>query len=247
VNGHQALSALRLTLVALCLLQLGCATAAVEPSGAGLDDSSMASGTVEAEVHQALFRVRYRGGDGRGRVRLTLRQSSVERFQMTAADSFGRRLWSFDRGQAGSLFLDHRAEAVCRFEGDVVIDAIALKDLPVRLLPRVLLGELPSMPVDTEVAEDAERFLSSSEVGEVEYEDSDRRRWTARFANGLASWTLWDADAPLLWWRREARGGILSHRDGAQALWVMTASEVAREGIRALAVPDGYGAGDCDG
>lgn len=166
---------------------------------------------------------------------------------MTAADSFGRQIWSFDRESNESLFLDHRAEVVCRFQGDVVIDAIALRDLPVRLLPRVLLGDPPSMPEDSAAAQEADRLLAGAGEGEVDFEDGDRRRWTLRFTNGLSSWTLWDGDAPLLWWRREPKGGILSHRDGAQALWVATASETAGGGLGALMVPEEYSTGQCDG
>ncbi|MDX1644567.1 MAG: hypothetical protein R3244_09450, partial [Thermoanaerobaculia bacterium] len=125
-------------------------------------------------MEQTLYRVSYRGIDGRGRLRLVLRRSAGE-FRLDAADPFGRALWSFATAGAEAVLLDHRADAYCRFVGAVTVDVVALSELPVRSLPRLLDGRLPAEPVEP---------LVPPEEGEVELVDTVGRRWTARYVDG---------------------------------------------------------------
>lgn len=188
--------------------------------------------TAAAAVEQALFRVRYSGVDGRGRLRLTLR-SAGEDFQLSAADPFGRSLWSFAGTGDDAVLLDHREATYCRLQGEVAIEVVALSELPVRMLPRLLSGRLP---VDADPP-----VVVPPDGGEVDLVDGRGRRWTARFDGGvLASWTLWRDGAPILWWQRQDEGGILSHRDGAQAIWTRTAHERVPGVLEPLEPPSSY-------
>lgn len=217
---------------------LGCASGGARRVERASSGDTAAASVSSAELRQGLFRVRFRGVDGRGRIRLTLRSVSAERFQLAASDSFGRRLWSFESDGDASLFLDHRAREYCRLEGDVVVRTVALSELPVRTLPRVLFGELPYSPPQA---------VDLPTEGEVEYTASDGRPWSARFEDGLVvTWTLWQDGRPLAWWKRDGTGSILSHRDGAQALWRTVADERSQGDLERMAVPADYSVGRCD-
>lgn len=187
-------------------------------------------------VEQSLFRVRYSGTDGHGRLRLTLRAAG-DAFELFAADPFGRALWSFDLSGSETLLLDHRRATYCRFDGEVRIDVVALSELPLRTLPRLLAGRLPFDPAPE---------VSLPEDGEVDLRDGRGRRWTARFEQGeLRGWTLWLEGEPVLWWQGGRDEGILSHRDGAQALWTRTVSEEVPGALAPLAPPPDYAPGEC--
>lgn len=221
---------------ALVAVLLGCASPApLPPTPAGVAAEDAASG----EVRQGLFRLRYRGDDGRGRVRLTLRSASRSHFVLEAVDTFGRRLWSFELAGGSSLLLDHRAREYCRLGSDVSVRAVALSELPVATLPRVLFGELPSPPA---------AGVALPAAGEIDFVAADGRRWSAQLEEGRpVSWTLWRQGAPLVWWLRAADGGgILSHRDGAQALWTTVAQERLAGTVAPLSVPADYSVGRCD-
>ena len=86
----------------------------------------VASARPATDGRQALLRVRYRGLDGRGRVRLTVRVLG-EVFQLVAADAFGRRLWTFAGDGGRSRLLDHRQHRVPR--------VVQLRDKPRELIP----------------------------------------------------------------------------------------------------------------
>ncbi len=196
-------------------------------AGAGDPDEGRGVGSIE----QALYRVSYRGIDGRGRLRLVLRQAAGE-FRLDAADPFGRSLWSFATAGAEAVLLDHRESTYCRLEGAVAVDLVALSELPVRSLPRLLAGRLPAEAVEP---------LVPPRQGELELLDTAGRRWTARYDDGvLASWTLYEEAEPILWWQRRDEGGILSHRDGAQASWIRTASERIEGRLEAFEPPADY-------
>ena len=186
---------------------IGCASPAPLPRPA----ADGAAGVSAEEIRQALFRVRYRGADGSGRVRLTVRTAGAARFALEAVDSFGRRLWGFRTEGDRSLFLDHRESAYCHLEGDVVVEVLALSECPVSTLPRVLFGDLPSRPAVGET-------LPAD--GEAEFEGVDGRSWTTRLVGGRpVSWTLWRLEEPLVWWQGDASGvPQLEHRLALQPL-----------------------------
>lgn len=216
----------------LAVLCAGCAHHALE-TVAGPSVATVGAGE---SGRQALLRVRYRGIDGRGRVRLAVRVAFEEGFQLAAADVFGRQLWSFSGGGGDSLLLDHRRREVCRFDGDVVFRAIALSELPVDMLPRVLLGELPF------------EAPAEGDSDELDLVDSEGRRWTAKLGadSRPASWTLWEDTRAVVWWRVTDEGAILSHRGGAQVSWAIVAEEPLVGPLPALEEPAGYTTGQCD-
>jgi len=212
---------------------LGCAH-----RGFDVEPASASTATVMAggPGRQVLLRVRYRGVDGRGRLRLTLRRPGEERFQLHAADVLGRALWSLGSSGGETLMIDHRRREYCVFEGDVVVRAIALAELPVLILPRVLLGELP--------------FAGGRETGSAELDviDSRHRRWTATMAEDghAVAWTLWQNDQAMIWWRKTDDGAILSHRGGAQVTWTLIADEILETVPPSLEPPVEYEPGHCD-
>lgn len=230
--------------LAAAVSAVACATGAARPAPVPTDpaptDPAPAvslSEPLAPELRLGLFRVRYRGTDGRGRFRLTLRLADPERFQLSTADTFGRRLWSFELDHGASLYLDHRAEQSCRLEGDVVVRSIALSELPVASLPRVLFGDPPIAPP---------LEVTVPRQGEIEYVAGERR-WSVRYEGGRAvSWTLWEDHRPLVWWQLDGSGGILSHRNGAQVLWRTATDERVPGDLETLTVPDGYSSGQCD-
>lgn len=189
---------------------------------------------------QTLLRVRYQGTDGRGRIKLTSRVATRERFQLAAVDTFGRQHWSLEAWPGRTLLLDHRQRRACLFEGDVVVAAIALAELPVSLLPRVLAGELPvEKPLDVDPDED----------GEIpRWPGEGAREWSAVLDSegGIERWTLWVDTEPLLWFRAQTGGGMLSHRRGAQVVWSRVAEEPLTAELIPLEVPPGYARDSCD-
>lgn len=223
------------------MVSVACAHHGLGPpaTGGAAASSAAVRARGSSQVHQALFRLRYRGVDGRGGVRLTVRTSGWERYQLSAVDTFGRRHWSLDARQGETVLLDHRERRVCRFEGEVVVRAIALSELPVSMLPRVLFGELPA-----EAPPDA----VSSAGEEMRWMGSDEREWRAVMMPGgqPQRWTLWIEGEPLVWWQRRPKGGLLSHRRGAQVSWSKVADERIAGELSTLEIPADYSPGRCD-
>lgn len=187
---------------------------------------------------QHLFRVSYDGPEGRGGLRITLRLAAPERFYLSAADQFGRAQWSLDFEAGRVRVLDHRRQVACEYGEQVALPEIALSPLPAAALPRLLLGRLPAAPEPPAPPAGAS----------WDFRDADGRRWTATVEpdGAVARWTLWQEAEPVLWWRRQDLGGMLSHRAGVQYRWRRSVSEPLREALPAFAVPPGYTFGDCD-
>ena len=76
--------------------------------------------------------------------------------------------------------------------------------------------------------------------------DPDGRRWTGSLEAGKpSSWTLWEGEQPTLWWTRQDKGGILSHRQGVQFRWRTVVREPLESGFERLAVPENYAKAAC--
>ncbi len=220
-------------------LAVGCAHQGLGTVPPAMPSASLRDDAPEAGL-QTLFRVRYQGTDGRGRIKLTTRVADRDHFQLAAADSFGRQHWSLEAWPGRTLFLDHRQRRACLFEGDVVLPVIALAELPISLLPRVLAGQLPvEMPADVEIGADGETSRWSG---------GDGREWSAALdgEGGIKRWTLWVDQQPLLWFRAQGDGGMLSHRRGAQVLWTRVAQEPLKQELTPLATPSGYARDSCE-
>ena len=214
----------------------GCAGSSLrrQPDTGGLSPLSDSSGGPAA--HQHLFKVHYDGPQGSGSLRLVLRTQADGLFQITTADTLGRPLWSVEAGDSSTVFLDHRQQIYCLGEDEVRLREVTLEMFPLPAVPRLLLGQLP---VDlTEV---------SGEGESAEYRDTHGRRWSVRTESDRpVAWTLWVTDAPTLWWTREGKGGILSHRDGSQFRWRQVVDEATESKLRPLAPPESFRQVSCD-
>ena len=186
---------------------------------------------------KVLLRLRYSGPDGSGSLRLVLHEGKDSAFDLRASDSFGRSLWRLTAVAGRVALVDHRRETRCVIDESFRLAEPALEPFPVGSIPSILLGRLPIQP--------GEVFRSTS--SETDFRDTDGRRWTTRSENGtLQAWTLWsDQEVPTVWWRRQATGGILSHRGGGQFRWQVGVSERLTEEIVILEAPAGYRAVSC--
>lgn len=180
---------------------------------------------------QYLFRVRYQGAAGSGSVRLILRLVRPDRFQMQAADTFGRSLWSLELWDGRTLLVDHRRGTYCADPPELAIDDIALRQFDLAALPKLLLGRLPVAP----------SRVASSSPRRLDFRDEVDRRWRVRLsADRPVAWTMRRRGEAVLWWTDEPKGGILSHREGSQFRWRRTAVEPLPPGFRQLTPPDDY-------
>ena len=222
------------------LMLFGCARTVTPPRplpeeghrGAGLELPGAELAT------QRLFRVRYDGPEGEGGLRLVLRLAGVGRYTVQTSDRLGRSLWSLEVAAEGHLLVDHRGETFCRAPGEVTLPEVALAPLPLRSIPRVLLGYSPVV---------GGREPPASGAGD-EVVDPEGRRWTlVRGEEGLKSWTLWSAGEPLVWWLRQPGGGILSHREGVQFRWRQVVREPLEGPLQGVVVPPGYRETVCRG
>ena len=186
---------------------------------------------------QRLYRVHYSGPDGEGSVKVTLRLVTAERYQVQAADPLGRLLWSLDVGEGGGLWIDHRAEAACRLGDRLDLRGVPLSPFPLLALPPLLLGRLPAPPaVPGEAA-------TGGGASDLDFVDSDGRRWTARCAGGRPeSWTLWSGDGePRISWVKVDDEAILSDREQrVQLRWRQVVAEPLGAPPEPLPVPSGY-------
>jgi hypothetical protein len=182
---------------------------------------------------QTLYRVHYEGSEGSGNLRLVMRQVAADRFQLKAADTFGRAVWSLDLDGEEVLLVNHRRRQACRSGDELRVPEVALRPLPLPAVARVLAAQTPLAPPPG--------------VDREDWIDDAGQRWTARWQDGLlASWTLWQGGEPQLWWSRQPRGGVLSHRDGSQFRWRQTAREkLPPAGYERLEAPVGYRLGRC--
>ena len=169
-------------------------------------------------------------------MKLVLKLVSESRFQVSTVDALGRPLWSLQAIEAETLMIDHRGKEFCAGE-DLRLPDPVLAAMPWPSLPRVLLGYLPTVPTT----------ISQSSSEELDFRSADGRRWTVRLGAGRpSSWVLWDEDRPVLWWRRQGDGGMLSHRQGIQIKWREIVNEPLRAPLTDLEIPAGYRAGECD-
>ena len=183
----------------------------------------------ETAGEQRLYRLTYDGGIGRVSLRVVLRTTGSERFQIAVSDIVGRQVWGLDFRPGRSVLVDHRERKFCVSGSGLRLDDIHPQELPLAALPRVLAGELP---VDPGSAVD-------------EFEDEAGRRWRMSYEAGrLTSWSLVNADGPTLWWIRQKDGGILSRRGGEQYRWTTLVVEPSAQPLREI-IPEGYAEGAC--
>ena len=227
---------LELIFVGCLALLAGCVSsrATPEPTPEPVSGQRLASMLAEPLPDaQKLFRAEVEGDQGQGTLRLTLRTMASGDYQVEANDSFGRSLWTLRFESGSGLLIDHRAGTYCRYGARVPLPEASLEDLPLRSLPRILLGKAP-----VEVPPEAETLPS----GAVEFLDSDGGRWRLRVLDGaVSSWTYYaTGDRPLAWWSGERREAVLSHRAGTQLRWTETVSEPLVGGLPETPIGEGY-------
>ena len=182
---------------------------------------------------RTLYRVRYEGPEGKGSLRLVMRQVAADRFQLQASDTFGRAVWSLDLDGEKVLLVNHRQREACVAGRELRVPELALRPLPLPAVARVLAWRTP---VPVPVGGDRE-----------DWTDETGRRWTASWEEDrLVAWTLWAEGEPRLWWSRQDRSGILSHREGSQFRWRQVAREKLQPSTyRRLEAPPDYRFGEC--
>ena len=112
-------------------------------------------------------------------------------------------------------------------------------DLLLVALPKLLLGRLPAEPAAN---------LKRSEE-RVSFLDARGQLWSGSL-NGdeLEWWSLVEAEEAVVWWRREARGGVFADRDGEQEVrWEEMVREPLESPLDALEIPAKYRQGECGG
>ncbi|HVR99733.1 MAG TPA: hypothetical protein VMW27_24120 [Thermoanaerobaculia bacterium] len=182
---------------------------------------------------QRLYRASYKGPEGEGSFRVTLRLAAADRYQIQAVDPVGRALWSLDVAGDRGLSLNHRSRTYCLLEGSFDLSGAALGPFPLLSLPSLLLERLPAEPAEPAVEKGRE----------ISFHDASGRRWAAtRGADGrLESWVLRERDVPTVWWVRRDGWSILSDRErGMQVRWREVLHEDLGGELAALERPPAY-------
>lgn len=153
---------------------------------------------------QALFRIEYDGPRGDGSGKLTLRLWGEEDFLLDLRDPLGRRRWALRSTPRGAWLVESGSDRYCRLTPGAVLAVTGWGEVPLRRLPHVLLGEAP---------------LNGQRAG-VEEATTSAGRWRFGWRSGeLVQWGLWRQRRPVVWWRREEDGGVLSSARGEQLRW----------------------------
>ncbi len=177
-------------------------------------------------------------------MRLNVLVATRDLYQVRASDPFGRNLWSLELRAGRVRFVDHRLREHCETGREVRIPEIALTPLPIDRLPDLLEGRVPASPADPSAVGPDPGSVARPE----DFRDPEGRRWTARYAGPEAqAWTLWEDEEPFLWWQRQDRGGVLSHRAGSQFRWRRAVSEALSGEIDPLEAPPAYSLVECQG
>lgn len=193
-------------------LAIACGPGLRSPRAAGDAAGSSAVWELPATAFgtQRLYRASYGGPEGDGSFRATLRLAAADRFELAVADRLGRPVYTLRVDGADGWWVDHRREAICRDLALLALPGLDNGPVEARALPPLLLGIVPAVGA-AQVAERADG---------LELRDGSGRRWDVTLeGRTAASWTLWDAEGPLWWWRRDGRGGMLSGREGRQLRW----------------------------
>lgn len=244
-----------LPLLLLSLVSLGgCASTGpgrMAPAAAGLPVPVTAPWEIpETEWRtQRIVRMRYRGPEGNGTLRLVLRFEDPERFHVQASDRLGRRWWDLNVREGNALVLWVRERTFCRYAGDLEIPALSLGPVPARAVAALLMGRLPAPPADVRVWEEAAVTGRTDGSVEIDFEDRRGRRWTTETTTaGPDRWTLWRDGHARASWSADVDGvaRLVESGAGLELRWIQpkTATGLAAP-LPAPAVPSGYRPGVC--
>jgi hypothetical protein len=185
----------------------------------------------DAAPSQRIYQGSYRGPEGGGSFRATLRLQAADRFRIDASDRLGRLFWSAGFEGERGWWIDHHDGTWCDDIERLTLPGIGSGPVPGAALPAILLGALPARPAG-----------DATTTGEdVQLRDASGRRWTATLAEGrVQAWTLYEGQEPVWWWRRKGRGGVLSQRQGRQLEWQEVVSEKLAGSLPPFRAPAGY-------
>ena len=188
---------------------------------------------------QWLFRAEVESRDGSASLRLTLRVFGADEFELSAADALGQTRWRLNAHGDQAVWVEPAHRRFCRLAIRDGLSAPGFRSrLPLEELPRLLLRRLPPEPnPSTELPQD----------GSAEVPDEAGRRWSGQRAGGAwTSWTLWEGERPVLWWRVDGEEAMISGRDPAfQLRWRQTAHGPLPAGAAAATPESGYREESC--
>jgi hypothetical protein len=179
--------------------------------------------------------VSYKGPEGEGSFRVTLRLASTDRYQLQAVDPVGRALWGLDVDQGKGVWLDHRNKLFCAFQGTLDLGGAPLGPFPLLSLPSLLLGRIPTEPPAAPPAPD--------KSGKLRFKDDVGRAWSADVSPDgvVGGWTLSEGGKLTAYWMRRDNWSILSDRiRGVQVRWLEVLREPLGGNPPALEKPQGY-------
>jgi len=207
-------------LLGLALAALACRSAAPGPAAQPAANAPVAPGPwglVASDLaSQRLYRVQVQRRGDDASLRVVLRLAAVGRFELTAADALGRKLWALTVDDGRGRWVAGGGARACRFDSG---RALRFTDfdwgLPASHLAAALAGRLPEPPTD------------SNEAESIAFVDGAGRSWSAlRDGRGPLRWRLALGGGGELVWERRDRGGELTADGGEiRVRW----SEVARE------------------
>jgi hypothetical protein len=183
---------------------------------------------------QRLFRCSYRGPDGEGGFKATLRLATPARFEVLIVDTFGRQLAVLHVDGEGALLVDLRRRTHCSNLESLRLPGIGALPLLPSELPAVLLGALPAAPPSA--LPGAAAFDQ-----DLEFTDARGRRWWARLeGDRVEQWRVREEGEPSWSWAR-GRGvsATLSGAAGAELRWQQVVAEPLRTAPAAASPPAG--------
>jgi hypothetical protein len=179
---------------------------------------------------QRIFRVRFQDGAGTVSFRMVGWLTSSEVFRLSAMDPVGRMLWTIDLDAPRTTVLDFRSKRACTTVGPVSLPEVAMGPLSLPDFALVLVG-LPPTTFERRLEGRGDRSARNEAGWHLSVEPS---------GDEVGAWTLWAGREPVLWYRRDSRSSILSHRDGVQFRWRETHREQLTERPVALDIPEDF-------
>lgn len=198
---------------------------------------------------QRLFRAHYKGPEGGGGFRLTLRLVAEDRWQ-AQANSFGRKLWSLEANGESGLWLDHREDVYCHLDGRLELSRSLLAPLPFRAFPALLLGRLPEPPARPgKTSKESVGGRAGGRSGELVVDGEEGRRWRVRTEAGqVRAWTLEQHGQTLATWEIREDEAVLTDRNhGVRLRWRPVVREPLSVALEALSPPGDYREVECQG
>ncbi len=102
-------------------------------------------GPADTEGVRCLYQVRVDDGERDARVRLVLWEDP-KGFRLAASDAIGRSLWIYDQTADDGLWIDRRAESICRYQGGALLEIKDFGHVAADDVPDLLRGRRVEVP-----------------------------------------------------------------------------------------------------